>query len=125
MRWTPHMQECLEEIEARQENPLDSHLVQSVKIQLVVEKALQATGRDLFTAADFSMQPPPHLFAQEMLTQLAILKSSMIDLLSQDGESVFLCEYQDLAFTGQQLRMPISQCLFSLICTQPRFRYTR
>lgn len=79
------MQECLDVIEARQEGPLDKHLVPCVKIQLIVEKALQATGRDLFTE---TMQPPPHLFAQEMLTQLALLKSSMIGDFAQDGESV-------------------------------------
>lgn len=101
MRWTPHMQECLDEIDARQENPLDKHLVQSVKIQLIVEKSLQATSRDLFTVADLSMQPPPCLFAQEMLTQLSMLKSSMIDTLSQDGESLPHSISHVLAVTDQ------------------------
>lgn len=100
MRWTPHMQECLEVIEARQEASFDKHLVQCVKIQLIVERALQATGRDLFTGTVVTMQPPPYLFAQEMLTQLALLESSMVDTFSQDSEPISHCESNDIVTTG-------------------------
>lgn len=100
MRWTPHMQECLDLIEARQEGSFDKHLVQCVKIQLIVEKALQASGRDSFTGAVVTVQPPPYLFAQEMLTQLELLKSSMIETYSQDSESIFLRESKDIVTTG-------------------------
>jgi hypothetical protein len=34
MRWTSHMQECLNQIESQQDHPLDKILVQYVKIQL-------------------------------------------------------------------------------------------
>jgi len=82
------MQDCLSEIEARHDDPLDKMLVQCVKIQLVADKAMKATSHDANVDPYDSLRPPPSLFAQEMLTQLGTLKSTMVDPVSQDGESI-------------------------------------
>lgn len=81
------MQECLGQIEAQNDDPLDKTLVQCVRIQLIADKAMKAASHDVNVDPYDSLRPPPSLFAQEMLTQLGTLKSTMIDPLSQDGTS--------------------------------------
>jgi hypothetical protein len=81
------MQECLIQVETQQDHPLDKILVQYVKIQLIADKAIKAASHDANVDPDDGLQPPPSLFAQEMLTQLKSLKSTMVDTTAQDGES--------------------------------------
>ena len=81
------MQDCLARIEAQDDDPLDKTLVQCVKIQLVADKAMKAASHDVNVDPYDSLRPPPSLFAQEMLTQLGTLKSSLAETLSQDGKS--------------------------------------
>jgi hypothetical protein len=88
MRWTSHMQDCLGEIEAQHDEPLDKVLVQCVQIQLIADKAMKAASHDVNVDPYDSLRPPPSLFAQEMLTQLGTLKSTMVDPTSQDGKSI-------------------------------------
>jgi hypothetical protein len=87
MRWTSHMQDCLNQIEAQDDDPLDRTLVRCVKIQLIADKAMKAASHDVNVDPYDSLRPPPSLFAQEMLTQLGTLKSTMVDALSHDGRS--------------------------------------
>lgn len=87
MRWTTHMQECLDEIEARREDPLDGSLVQYVKIQLIAEKAMSLESYDANIQPDARLQPPPYLFAQEMLGQLGQMRPAITDVLSHNGKS--------------------------------------
>lgn len=77
MRWTAHLQECLHEIEARREAPLDEVLVQCVKIQLIADKSINSASLDVNMELEPCFRPPPNLFAQEMLAQLGRLRSSM------------------------------------------------
>lgn len=79
------MQDCLERIEAQEDDPLDKTLVQCVRIQLIADKAMKAASHDVSVDPYGSLRPPPNLFAQEMLTQLGTLKSTLADTLSQDG----------------------------------------
>ncbi|KAM0708904.1 hypothetical protein Q7P35_002940 [Cladosporium inversicolor] len=85
MRWTSHMQDCLAQIEAQDDDPLDRTLVHCVRIQLIADKAMKAASHDVNVDPYDSLRPPPSLFAQEMLTQLGTLKSAMVDALSQDA----------------------------------------
>jgi hypothetical protein len=84
MRWTSHMRDCLAQIEAQQECPLDETLVQCVRIQLIADKAIKAASYDANVNPDDTLQPPPCLFAQEMLTQLKMMKSTMADPIARD-----------------------------------------
>lgn len=84
MRWTAHMQECLHEIEAHREAPLDDVLVQCVKIQLIADKAIKSAALDVNIDLGPNFQPPPGLFAQELLTQLERLRSSMSIAIRQE-----------------------------------------
>jgi len=88
MRWTAHMQECLYEIEAYREAPLDDVLVQCVKIQLIADKAIKSASLDVNIGLGSDFQPPPNLLAQELLTQLGHLRSSMVDAIWQEGKFV-------------------------------------
>jgi len=81
------MQDCLGQIEAQHDDPLDKTLVQCVKVQLIADKAMKAASHDLNVDPYDSLRPPPSLFAQEMLTQLGTLKTTMFDSLTQDGRS--------------------------------------
>lgn len=87
MRWTAHMQEFLNELEVRREDPIDEILVQCVKIQLIAEKAMKLESYDANTELDASLHPPPHLFAQELLSQLSQLRASMPDAVAHNGTS--------------------------------------
>ena len=82
------MQDCLSQIEAQDDDPLDKTLVHCVKIQLIADKAMKAASHDVNVDPYDSLRPPPSLFAQEMLTQLGTLKSTMVDASSQDGRSI-------------------------------------
>lgn len=86
MRWTAHMQDCLDEIEARHEDPLDRNLVQYVKTQLIAEKAMSLESYDANIQPDSRLHPPPYLFAQELLGQLSQVRSTTIDASSQNGK---------------------------------------
>jgi hypothetical protein len=88
MRWTAHLQECLHEIEARREAPLDDALVQCVRIQLIADKAINSALLDVNMELDPYFRPPPNLFAQEMLAQLGRLRSSMGTPTWQEGELI-------------------------------------
>jgi hypothetical protein len=81
------MQECLDQVETQQDDPLDKTLVQYVKIQLIADKATKAASHDANVNPDDGPYPPPSLFAQEMLTQLKALKTTMVDAIAQDGKS--------------------------------------
>jgi hypothetical protein len=67
------MQECLIQVEAQQDDPLD--------------KAMKAASHDANVNPDDGLHPPPSLFAQEMLTQLNTLKTTMVNSTAQDGKS--------------------------------------
>lgn len=90
------MQDCLDEIEAQNMSALDQILVQRVKIQLAAEKCARSTSYDASSDPDTRSDPPPGLFAQEMLTQLNRMSSDITSQQLQDGESsrwpgVMLC----------------------------------
>ena len=94
MRWTAHLQECLHEIEARREAPLDDALVQCVRIQLIADKAINSALLDVNMELDPYFRPPPNLFAQEMLAQLGRLRSSMGTATWQEGELITVALHQ-------------------------------
>jgi hypothetical protein len=94
MRWTAHMQECLQEIEARREAPLDDALVQFVRIQLIADKAINSASLDVNIELDSYFRPPPNLFAQEMLAQLGRLRSSMGTATWQEGKLIPSASHQ-------------------------------
>lgn len=80
------MQECLLQVEAQQDDPLDKTLVQCIRIQLVADKAMKAASYDANTDPDDALHPPPSLFAQEMLSQLNTLKSTIVDSTVPDSK---------------------------------------
>jgi hypothetical protein len=86
MRWTAHLQECLQEIEARREAPLDDALVQCIRFQLIADKAINSALLDVNIELDPYFRPPPNLFTQELLAQLGRLRSSMGAATWQEGE---------------------------------------
>jgi hypothetical protein len=88
MRWTAHMQECLQGIEARREASLDDALVQCVRIQLIADKAINSASLDVNIELDSYFRPPQNLFAQEMLAQLGRLRSSMGTAIWHEGKLI-------------------------------------
>lgn len=84
MRWTQHMQECLDTIEAQHTSELDKILAQRVKAQLAAENCARSTSYDASSDPDTRFRAPPGLFAQEILTQLSQMVSP--NRAAQDGE---------------------------------------
>lgn len=46
LRWTPHMNECLQEVDERRECLTDEILAQQVRLQVIVEKVTLGTWND-------------------------------------------------------------------------------
>ncbi|RFU30228.1 hypothetical protein B7463_g6109, partial [Scytalidium lignicola] len=65
LRWTPHMDECLQILDERKECPNDDILVQQVRLQLIVEKM------DLIPFHD---EESAYLYHESLLSQLQDVK---------------------------------------------------
>ena len=125
MRWTVHMQECLQEIEARCEAPLYDALVQCVRVQLIADKAINSASLDVNIELDFYFRPPQNLFAQELLAQLGRLRSSMGTAIWQEGKlipsALYRLERHSASETHcQPQTLTLPQLRSSSIYTQPK-----
>lgn len=80
LRWTPHMEECLQILAERPECPTDKILVQQVKLQLIVEKVNHCPWLREAGNAE-SMGAPPAFYLEALKLQLQEAKRQIpIDL---------------------------------------------
>jgi len=74
LRWTKHMEECLEVLDREKEFPLDDVLVALIRLQLVAEDAQKLLVRDVMGDTD---QTPTFLFKKSLLLRLQTIRDSM------------------------------------------------
>ncbi|KAE8451746.1 hypothetical protein EG329_003203 [Mollisiaceae sp. DMI_Dod_QoI] len=79
LRWTPHMDECLQMLDERKECLNDEILVQQVRLQLIVEKMALSALHKATESTEHTREPPP-LYLQNLQSQLQAIK---IKLLAQ------------------------------------------
>lgn len=80
MPWTPHLEEQLRYIEARQGDVLDRTLGLQVRLQLVAQKVLGVREQHQLSS------PITGLYLDELSTQIRVLEGSIPSGLSQSGE---------------------------------------
>ncbi|KAF2493509.1 hypothetical protein BU16DRAFT_541190 [Lophium mytilinum] len=77
LRWTPHMNECLDVLAEVKEHPTDDTLVQLVRMQLIVDKAVQFSAHyGEIGSNDFS-QTPPSLYRLALQGQLQEIEKNV------------------------------------------------
>lgn len=84
LRWTPHMDECLQILDQTKECPNDEILVQQVKLQLIVERlALSTPSKG--AVEDTGHREPGSFYLENLQSQLQTLKTSLL-IGSSNGE---------------------------------------
>ncbi len=94
LRWTPHMGECLQVLDERQECLNDEILVQQIRLQLIVEKANQGTWNDGATETSEHIKAPLSFYSQALHSQLQEIKNKLSPRLQRNGKlssSNYLC----------------------------------
>lgn len=92
LRWTPHMDECLQALDERKECLNDEILVQQVRLQLLIEKTALSTLHDGAMKSAEHTREPSSLYSESIHSQLQDIK---IELLSRPktDEAVLLHLY--------------------------------
>jgi hypothetical protein len=86
LRWTPHMDECLQTLAEKQECPTDEVLVQQVRLQLIVEKVTQARWHDGEIENAGPVRAPPAFYLKALQSQLQEVKRKLPPESQQNGK---------------------------------------
>ena len=87
LRWTPHLEECVQVLQEQAECPEDEILVQQVRLQQLVEKVNQSMSHDGALDAATHTKVPPAFYIQALHTQLQEIKSKFSPPAQQDGKN--------------------------------------
>ena len=83
VRWTPHMDECLQILDEKQECATDEILVQQVRLQLIVERVT------LDTWTDKPMRAPLSFYLQALHSQFQEAKGRLTPQSQRTGDQSF------------------------------------
>lgn len=89
MRWTPRMEECLRAVGANKECPTDEAFVFQVRLQLIVQRAVQIREQqevDHTYTATAATPLPTFLYLKTLQGQLQELRASLSPGLQHQGE---------------------------------------
>jgi len=78
LRWTPHMDECLEALALQEECPTDHALVQQVRLQLIVEKAARIPLHSGEVKDTESLRIPAALYAKALQSQIQAVRDNVL-----------------------------------------------
>lgn len=90
LRWTPHMDDCLLVLEERPESASDSILVGLVKLQLIVDRIVQAPWQTAELSGAGMSRGPPALYMDSLVMQLKRIRTELPPKLRDDGNSCFV-----------------------------------
>ncbi|KAF7564118.1 hypothetical protein G7046_g61 [Stylonectria norvegica] len=83
LRWTPHMEDCLDVLDRTKQEPSDVTLVAFIKLQLVCEEAQKLLVRDVMG----EMGPAPtYIFKKGMLAKIKEIQESLPFALASSRE---------------------------------------
>ncbi|KAF2812287.1 uncharacterized protein BDZ99DRAFT_439292 [Mytilinidion resinicola] len=77
LRWTPHMNECLEVLAEAKEFPTDDTLIQLVRMQLIVDKAVHFSAQHGEVASNDFSRIPPALYRLALQGQLQEVEKNL------------------------------------------------
>lgn len=101
LRWTPHMEECLQTLAEKQECPTDEVLVQQVRLQLIVGKVAQAPWHDGEIENAEPIRAPPAFYLKALQSQLQGIKSKLTPESQLNGklslQTTFISIFDSLA----------------------------
>jgi hypothetical protein len=86
LRWTPHMEGCLQTLAKKQECPTDEVLVQPVRLQLIVEKVAQAPWHDGEIETAELIRAPPAFYLKALQSQLQEVKRKLSPESQRNGK---------------------------------------
>jgi hypothetical protein len=93
LRWTPHMDECLQRLAEKQECPTDEILVQQVRLQLIVEKVAQAPWYDGEVENVEPIRAPPAFYLKALQSQLLEVKRKLPPESLRNGKLSFASRF--------------------------------
>src|SRR5690348_12600164 len=82
LRWTSHMQDCLDILEQEKEHELDKILVSLVKVQRIGDDAYQLLERDVIEDAS---PAPAYVFKKNLLNKLDDVRRNLPPSLASHG----------------------------------------
>lgn len=86
LRWTPHMNECLQVLEQNPESFNDEVLVQQVRLQLILQKmALNTWFEETIDAAE-DTRAPALFHVQRLQAQLQQVKTTFSPQIQRNGK---------------------------------------
>ena len=85
LRWTPHMDECLQMLDERNECPNDRILVQQVRLQLIVEKMALGTSHE-GALESIEQSEQTSFFLENLHSQLQSVKTSLLAKFQSNGK---------------------------------------
>ena len=87
LRWTSYLDDCLHELEDAKEYSTDTRLVYLVRVQLIVERAVQAPWHDSGFDSDETVRAPVQFHVITLQERLRDLKNGIPADLTWDGKS--------------------------------------
>jgi len=85
LRWTPHLDECLEVLNEKHESPIDDILVQQVRMQLIVEKVTWGPWNDGAIKTAEHSNVPLCFYLNALQSQLQEVKTKIPPYLKDNG----------------------------------------
>ena len=89
LRWTPYLDECIAVLGEKDEYPTDLLLVHLVKLQLVVEKAVQAPWHEERDDPNGSVRVPPIFYLKALQAQLQDFKTRTPPSIQGNGAYIY------------------------------------
>ena len=86
LRWTPHLDECLEVLDERRECLTDEILVQQVRMQLIIEKVTRGNWSDGVPETAEHNKIPVSFYLQALHSQLEEVKTKIPPRLQGNGQ---------------------------------------
>ena len=86
LRWTPHLDECLQVLDDKQECLNDEILVQQVRLQLIAEKVTLSTWYDGAMETAEHVKAPPSFYFQALHSQLQEVKNKFPPQSQRNGK---------------------------------------
>ena len=86
LRWTSHLDDCLQVLDERHECLTDKILVQQVRLQLIVEKVTRGTWNDVAMGTAEYRKAPLSFHLQALHSELQEVRSKLPLQFQRDGE---------------------------------------
>jgi hypothetical protein len=105
LRWTPYLDECLQKLAESADHPNDILLVHVVRLQLILEKAVQIPVRNGYADAEDSGKPPFLFYMKALQSQLQDTKRDIPPDLLKNGSNFQVPKCKNNTLTNSPIEM--------------------